>query len=236
MIKIKVNGKYEVYLPEHRAIRPEWKTGWEVKRIDKMVEVLTKDDIVFDIGAEEGDISAILAKRSSKIVLFEPNPKVWSNIKAIWDANNLETPLQFVGFASDKTNLNPKNLNINDETLDGWTVYAYDKMISDHGFRQLSYEADATPQIKIDDFCKENNIYPTFITIDVEGSEFNVLKGAKDVLKQNEIDVFVSVHPEFMFDQYGYYTADLKSYMHSLGYRHELLAFDHEFHFYFYKI
>src|SRR5688572_29989075 len=95
----KINGKYELWLPEHRAAREQWdiaKGGWEVERIEEMLDVLKPTDILFDLGTEEGDISALLVKESGcKIVMVEPNHRVWSCIKAIWEGNNLEKPLKF---------------------------------------------------------------------------------------------------------------------------------------------
>lgn len=240
MIKTKINGKYELILPEHRAARTQWETGWEVKRIDSMINHLKEGDIVFDIGAEEGDISGLLAKKVGKtggIVLFEPNPKVWANIRAIWNANKLKKPLAvYMGFASDITEENPGKSDIKKETKDGWPIHAYGEIIGNHGFRHLSQETDTTPQIKIDDFCERNNIYPDLITMDVEGSEFRVLKGAEKVLKKYRPIVYVSIHVDFMKEMYHAEPEDIHKFMESLGYKGFHLATDHEEHWMFKKV
>ncbi len=38
MIKCKINGKFDIILPKHRADRPEWYTdnGWKKKRLEHM--------------------------------------------------------------------------------------------------------------------------------------------------------------------------------------------------------
>ena len=41
--------------------------------------------------------------------------------------------------------------------------------------------------LKLDDFCKIRNIYPTHIKIDVDGAELNVIKGAEEILKRQEL-------------------------------------------------
>jgi hypothetical protein len=59
------------------------------------------------VGAEEGEIASALCQMwGAEVVLFEPNPKVWSHFPLLWSANNLELPLVCIpGFASDKDNI-----------------------------------------------------------------------------------------------------------------------------------
>ena len=237
MINTKINGKYELILPEHRVVRSQWETGWEAERIDSMMDNLKDGDVVFDIGTEEGDITGLLAKKvgnTGGIVMFEPNPRVWANIKAIWDANKLKHPLGFfVGFASDQTLEKPHNLNIDPAIKEGWPVYAFDEVIGDHSFRHLAQEADATPQITLDEYCKRVGVHPNLITIDVEGSELNVLKGAEEILKDKKPLVYVSIHVPALKDFFNLTPKDLHTYMESLGYQGQLLAIDHEEHWLF---
>ena len=44
MSKTTINGKYELLLPKHRAVRPEWVSGWEAERIDAMLSDATEGD------------------------------------------------------------------------------------------------------------------------------------------------------------------------------------------------
>lgn len=221
-----INGKYKLMLPEHRAARPEWQTGWEVERIEHMLSNLKKGDLVLDIGTEEGDISALLAQRTENIVLFEPNEKVWPNIRAIWEANKLEMPrLMLVGFASNET-----DAYLRDFSEAKWPKCAYGELIGDHGFKELINPGDIS-RFSVDGIVLANPV--RLITMDVEGSEFEVLKGAQETIKRDKPHIYVSVHPEFMFRMFGQYTAELVKFVEDLGYKHEVLAFDHEFHFYF---
>lgn len=235
MIPTLVNGTWTLLLPKHRADRAEWATGWEPERISAMMERVTPKDIVFDIGAEEGDMTALLATKAGGVVAFEPNPKVWPNIRAIWEANKLKPLLGwYCGFASDTTDEQPKNKDWFKpeelEAVDGWPRCAYGELIGDHGFRHLSQETDATPQIKLDDFSKRTKIYPTFITIDVEGSELEVLKGAEQILKDKHPTVYLSLHTQFIEEMYKHKPHDVHGYMEKMGYKGKLLGVDHEEH------
>ena len=62
-------------------------------------------------------MSALCAKWTGPtggMYLVEPNPKVWPNIKAIWDYNNDLAPIidWFVGFAAAESELFPPNDNV----------------------------------------------------------------------------------------------------------------------------
>lgn len=61
MMPVKMNGRWDMLLPEHRALRPEWTTGWEADHLDSMHANLRPGDVVYDVGAEEGDMSALYA-------------------------------------------------------------------------------------------------------------------------------------------------------------------------------
>jgi len=243
MIDTKINGRWNLMLPEHRAARPEWQTGWEVERLDSMNANIRRGDIVYDIGAEEGDISALIASwvwPNGGVCLFEPNPKVWPNIKAIWDANNLRHPLAtWVGFASDATSdaalLDDAGLLLlAHDPESGWPRCATElPVIGDHGFRHLAQETDVTPQITLTDFVRQTNIIPDVITMDVEGSELRVLRGARVLLHGMKPLVYLSMHPEFMDELYGDTPTDLLHFMADVGYVGMCLAVDHEEHWVF---
>lgn len=226
-----INGKYQLELPEHRALRPEWDInngGWEVGRIDAMMNAIGPDDIVFDIGTEEGDISGLLVKYTGcKIVLFEPNERVWPIITKIWEMNNLPEPLDFFGgFLSNVNKAAPLPLGL---PLNG-------DIVTDHGFKQLYENYPDVAQITLDSYCDRTNLIPNVITMDVEGSEWEVLKGGEQTLKRFDIMVFVSVHPVFMKEHYGQEVGEMLRWMHNLGYEQEVIELDyHELHVLFTK-
>jgi FkbM family methyltransferase len=230
MVAAKLNGKYNLILPKHRADRPEWYTeqGWERARIDSLHDHLTDKDVLYYVGAEEGDIAALCQKFGATVVLFEPNPKVWSNIKAIWLANNLKTPITFAGFASNSTERKDEPIR------EGFPACADDEIIGNHGFKELYLESATYPQIKIDDVWSPGIFKPpTAITLDVEGSEWQVLRGAEDTIKKYRPKIWLSGHPEFMFHQWGEHLGDLRRWIREFGYKEELLDYQHEVHLFY---
>lgn len=230
MKEVLINGRWPLKLPDHRADRPQW-PWWEATRLAAMNHFIKPGMRVYDIGSEEGDFPALIAKwigPKGTIHLFEPNPKVWPNIRAIFEANNLDNQVYFVGFAGDKTTIKPQQPDW-EKAGDPWPECAYGEVIGDHGFMNLSERPDI-PTIKIDDGA----IPPVHvITIDTEGSELRVLTGAAKTLQESQPIVFVSIHPEFMKDMYGDTKEDLLAFMASLGYNDTFLSADHEEHWLF---
>lgn len=267
MIPTTINERWTLLLPEHRAVRAEWPV-WEKERLAAMHEVLAHNgtltdgpeicrDLVYDIGAEEGDFPALWASWGADVVLVEPNPKVWPNIRAIFEANELEDRLRgwWVGFAGDSTSNDGRSAAqlrdwIEEHVLDPgiesdvheavgaaaysparWPQCAYGRIIGDHGFLVLPERPDC-PSRTIDELAVEYG-EPTVITIDVEGAELTVLRGAVAVLSESRPAVFVSVHIDMPWidEKYPGDTGDkVAEYMQGLGYAGRHLATDHEEH------
>ena len=232
MVKAILNGEWEMMLPKHRADRPEWYTekGWEKLRLKSMHDGLGKGDVIYYVGAEEGEMSALCQIWGAEVVLFEPNPKVWSHMPAIWEANNLELPLATVpGFASDVTN------NLARVYKGEFPPEAQQEIVAAHGFKELYLEGDYYGQVTIDVCVQHYGIKPpTAITLDVEGSEWKVLAGAYQTMKQHKPKIWLSGHPEFMFHQYGKYLAELRHWLkEEFGYEETLIDYQHEAHLYY---
>lgn len=219
-------------LPEFRAIRylKTGPLGWERERIASMRLNLGSNDVVLDVGAESGDMTALFATWVREIQVMEPNPVAWPNIRAIFDANAIPAPsAHWVGFASNLTTVAP-NPSVPDPFGLGWPACADGAVTPEHGFRHLAEETDTTPQITIDDFVARAGAVPTAITMDIEGAELQALTGARRLLVEHRPLVWVSVHPEFLRHHFRQTPADVYGYLESLDYRVTHLADDHETH------
>jgi FkbM family methyltransferase len=234
MIKAIVNGEFEITLPKHRANRPDWYEphGWEKPRLKHMSENISSGDVVYYVGAEEGEMPALCQMWGAEVVLFEPNPKVWSHFPLLWSANNLELPLICIpGFASDKIN------NLSRIYYNEWPPEVNAEIEAAHGFKELYLEGDTYGQITIDSCVYDHNIKaPTAISLDVEGSEWRVLGGAEKVLKEHKPKIWLSGHPEFMLQQWDESLYSLRQWIKGLGYKELILDYQHEVHLFYESI
>lgn len=251
MVKTVLNGEYEIILPEHRAAREEWHTfeGWERKRLHSMRLHLnpkgygTPNEMIYYIGAEEGEMAALCQMWGAKVVLFEPNPKAWNHIRAIWEANKLEHPAGiYPGFASDITQEATIRSEMTDMltiTPDGWVKCSRAELEAAHGFKEIDKESEYFDQMKIDDYVEKTTLIPTAISIDVEGAEGMVLRGAEKTLRAVHPKIWLSGHPEFLHDNFAgrggfQYLRELRDWLKKeLGYKEEILDYDHEVHLFY---
>lgn len=80
-----------------------------------------------------------------------------------------------------------------------------------------AYRETRRRQITLDGFCRENDLAPEIIKIDVEGGEIGVLEGARDILRKNLPTIFLSVHPAEL-SLLGFDDDDLSDLISELGY------------------
>jgi hypothetical protein len=245
MVDTGINGRWTLKLPDYRAERPEWATGWERERLDAMHDLIEPGDTVLDVGAEEGDLSALYALWGADVVLVEPNPLAWPNIRAIFEANGLAGMVRgsVVGFLAAEARGEPGVLlggahgaararGGGDRWAPWWPDCAFGPMVKAHGFLTL----DAAPGVgalTLDGLVERRGCPPTVVTVDVEGAEADVLAGGPVLFSTDRPAVFVSVHvnlpgldethPDDLRDR-------VAAVMAGHGYEGRLLAVDHEEH------
>lgn len=143
--------------------------------IIKYLKSSLDNSVIFDVGANVGDWSKYFIKEcynlNFELHLFEPSEFTFQNLK-----ENLEGNYNFhqIGFG-DK---NEQSTLFYDKINQG------SASILNSNFK----ESELIQLRTIDSFCKENKILKIdFLKMDVQGFEYNILKGAKKMLKHNAI-------------------------------------------------
>lgn len=216
--------EYQLQLPDFLAAWDVW-DYWERARIHSMRNHLKLGDVLFDVGAEVGWCSIVYATMvgPENMVLIEPTVEFWPNIKATWERNcGLPPRACFAGLIGD--------WNTGQATLT-WPVFVYGPLIERKAYSYLHVNPEL-PQLTIDGLADQIGI-PDALTIDVEGAELVVLRGAEETLNQHHPKIWVSVHPDLADRDYHTSTADLIRWMFNFDYQIEVLAVDHETHILF---
>ncbi len=129
-----------------------------------------ENDVIFDVGSNIGFYSVRQAKKTvnGKVYSFEPNPYAFERLKRNVVLNNLE-------------NVVVNNLALGEKS--GKIQFNFD-MSTTTGMVSGDKGAFEVERINIDEYIKKNNIQRiNIMKIDTEGSEFEILKGAKESLK-----------------------------------------------------
>lgn len=231
---IRHDGKpstYTMFVPHFQA--PHIEANWERRRIESMAALLKKGDTLLDVGVETGWMSVLFAGMvgPENMILVEPSPYFWPNIRWTWEVNGLLDPkacyAALLGTEFKHSLFLPDVM-----PEDGWPRIAWDdKLTTRRAYRYLheTQHRLTTPQTTIDQITREQGPIQA-ITIDVEGAELQVLYGGFQTLREHRPKVWCSLHPDLMKRDYKHTPTDLFNYMKSLKYSCHYLGTDHEEH------
>ncbi len=160
--------------------------------IDGEIEVIENyihsNDLVFDIGAFDGDWSREVYSKHEDVTIygFEPHPVTYQQM-----CSKMEARIKEKSFI-------PNNVAVSDETAKSilWQYPIHPALSSIHkrnekemeGIGEQSPKAVLIKTVSLDVFCSINRIeYVNFVKIDTEGNEYAVLKGARNLLNEGRI-------------------------------------------------
>ncbi len=149
-----------------------------------------KPAVVFDIGAHTGEYARMMRREGfdGQLFLFEPHPRTFARL-----AENVPR--------DDKTHL--FNLGFSDRE-GGQLLFDYGDQGGDSGSEHASLFAGVITDMHgsastggvevmleaLDSFCQKKGIDRiSLLKIDTEGNEFNILQGATELLKRQQIDL-----------------------------------------------
>jgi FkbM family methyltransferase len=142
-----------------------------VNYIEKSIK---KEDVVINIGSGEDDYLYIIRRklgRSGKIIVFESRPYLYQQL------THLKNILKW-------SNVELESLVLS-EIPATKVVYKSAYKVPEHGAVVINIDdkpaESAVYNIVIetlDNYCKKNNLQPSFLKIDGAGNEFKILKGA----------------------------------------------------------
>ena len=160
------------------------------------VERIRPGMTVFDIGAHIGLFALGAAQRvgaGGRVVAFEPAPQTVAILQrhVTYNAFNRIIDVQ-PSVVSDSTE--PVSFFVYQVSMAA--------SMSRRNVEDLNPEQRATPAAEVrvpaltlDAFCRERALLPQIIKIDVEGAEYRVLLGARELLAKHDVTILCEIHP-----------------------------------------
>ncbi len=176
-----------------------------------LYSLIEPSNIVFDVGANLGETTLNFAKligSKGKVYSFEPDPINYKALQTNLKLNNFNNiSLNLIGLGNTKGKFKIHTL---DESNKGMNRIVLTPE-SNGEYREIEVTT-------IDTYTKDNNITKLdLIKIDVEGFEFNVLKGATNSLKMFSPKLFIELDDQNLRDQKSN-AQELVSFLMGYGY------------------
>ena len=221
-MRIKFNKEIEFFLKKNflsQGYLLRKRLERSIKNNDEEEIKLVKDFITpgtdsVDIGVYRGVYSYEMSKYSRLVHAFEPNPILFNNI-----AKNLKKIIKNIIFydwaLSDKDELASLKVPIRNKKYNKNNFEEYFQMgkASIHGKNKINeFESFDIKSKQLDNFNFDNKI--SFIKIDVEGHEAEVIKGSEKTIRDNKPILLVEIEEQYTQKK----VIDTLKYINSLGY------------------
>lgn len=155
-----------------------------LRYIEEKLGSAEKPLIIFDVGANVGDYSLFVVQtlHNVRVLSFEPSHETFKQLQAkTADYPNIER--YNIGFGDKNT-----RLTLYSNQTGSGLASVYKRRLDHFGIDMDLIQEEVSIQT-IDSFCQEKGIHRLhFLKLDVEGYEWHVLQGAKEMIHAQAID------------------------------------------------
>lgn len=169
-------------------------------------EIDNSASVVLDIGANIGLYTLAAAKRADKVYCFEPDPLNFANLKKNIEANGFENVVALNKAVSDKNGTARFSCH-SEYPLDRGNLH----LIPHH--EQANQKYTSIDTIALDTFFSDKPKKIDIVKMDIEGSEFEALKGMRNLISANKnMKLFLEFNPPVLVR----HSTDLESFIDHL--------------------
>jgi len=193
-----------------------WHGGQNGNEDAVLDRVLKRDSVVFDVGANQGSVTLVAAKRvpNGRVFSFEPVPQVFAQLKANVEVNGFRNVSLFNCALSDA----PGTANMY-TSLDVAIHSAVNEGLA--SFFSSDYRTSLLGVVEVktmDEVVKSNAVERVdLVKIDVEGAELQVLHGAASMLQRDHPGILMEINPSALAAA-RVFPHEVLGYVRSLGY------------------
>lgn len=149
--------------------------------------------VIYDIGGYKGIFSIFFAIKSipdGKVYVFEPNYKNYQILMENIRINHVKNVIAYnigVGEKNYKTKMAVRKNNYATSSIDDKIA---EQIIGEEGSEYFDVEI-----VTLDKYVTDKSLpYPQFVKIDVEGVEYDVLLGMRNILESCKPELFIEIH------------------------------------------
>jgi FkbM family methyltransferase len=159
---------------------------------DGIARAARSGGVLFDIGAHSGLVSALFcaANPRNRVFSFEPSPLLANRLVEIRDLN------QF----GERMGIEQCGIGEKSATVE----MAFDPVgghVQTQNFDHSMWSAPQLINVKIEsiaDAATRLNVIPQFLKIDIEGYEFEAIKGSLEFIRRHRPTIFLEVHLNYL--------------------------------------
>jgi FkbM family methyltransferase len=184
--------------------------GYELESLCCFIYMLKSNDVVWDVGASIGLYSIHSAYVAESVYAFEPDPDTYKRLNENIKLNNLERKVSGLSLGLGKRT---GVIQLSTDGLEG-KAPAFNAKSRHCGLISVNVST-------IDDILISRNLEPpSVVKIDIEGAEYDLLKGGEKLFngKKRPRLLFIEGHPQYLPD-FGASIEDLLEIIKNYGYK-----------------
>jgi FkbM family methyltransferase len=199
---------------------PEPTAFEEVERAERIfyLEYLREGMTVFDAGANVGELTLLFSRfvADGSVHAFEASSTTYKRLELVCDAAERRNIVLNHLALSDKNGF--VRLHIYDNVISSFNSEAV-RPLKNYGLDFEPIGIEETPATTVDDYCRSEKIERIdLLKIDVEGAEFQVMLGARDMLKSKRIRCLTFEFGQTTFDM-GNRPEEIEAYLKEMDYK-----------------
>lgn len=192
----------------------------EVERAERIfyLEYLREGMTVFDAGANIGELTLLFARfvgARGCVHAFEPCGSGFERLSAVCHAAALRNVcLNRLALAEEEGTV---RLHVYDDDYLSWTTRA-ERPLEDYGIEIRPRATEEVPATTVDLYCERHDVEVIdLLKVDVEGAEFQVLLGARRMLRERRVRLLTFEFGQTTFDM-GNSPDGIRAYLTEVGY------------------
>ncbi len=192
----------------------------EVERAERIfyLKYLREGMTVFDVGANVGELTLLFSRfvGDGGVHAFEASSATFKRLELVCGAAGRRNIVLNHLALSD--NNQPIRLNIYEDALSSFNSQAA-RPLKNYGLDFEPIGVEETTATTVDDYCENKNIERIdLLKIDVEGAEFQVMRGARRMLKSKRIGCLTFEFGQTTFDM-GNKVEEIEVFLKEMNYK-----------------